>query len=151
LIKIWDAIEGVHAVSLKGHAGGVLGLAIVERGRNVLSSARDGAVKLWDVSTQQCVQTMKSDVNGGSGGGGAAMNDVVCAPLLDAEQTAAADGVHFTTPHRIATACENGTAVLFDSRQTKPTMTLRSDKHRSAFNSIAFQQNNIDKVGLAVL
>lgn len=33
---------GVHAVDLKGHKGGVFGLAIIERGRNVLSTGRTG-------------------------------------------------------------------------------------------------------------
>jgi proteasomal ATPase-associated factor 1 len=44
--------------TLKGHTRGVTCTAIVERGRNVLSGARDGTVRLWDVGAGKSIHTM---------------------------------------------------------------------------------------------
>ncbi len=37
---------------------GVTDTAVVERGRNVVSVARDGTAKLWDVGQKTCLATM---------------------------------------------------------------------------------------------
>ncbi|KAI0073664.1 WD40 repeat-like protein [Panus rudis PR-1116 ss-1] len=43
---------------LKGHNRGVTATAIIARGRNVLSGARDGTVRLWDVSSGSSISTI---------------------------------------------------------------------------------------------
>lgn len=42
---------------------GILDLAIVERGRNIVSVSRDGTAKLWDCGRSACLATF--DVEGG--------------------------------------------------------------------------------------
>lgn len=43
---------------------GILDLAVVERGRNVVSVSRDGTAKLWDCGRSSCLATF-DDVEGG--------------------------------------------------------------------------------------
>eukprot|EP00013_Stygamoeba_regulata_P013208 CAMPEP_0177689058 /NCGR_PEP_ID=MMETSP0447-20121125/34972_1 /TAXON_ID=0 /ORGANISM="Stygamoeba regulata, Strain BSH-02190019" /LENGTH=479 /DNA_ID=CAMNT_0019199367 /DNA_START=114 /DNA_END=1553 /DNA_ORIENTATION=- len=53
---IWsleDAQTERAAATLSGHCGGVLSADFVQRGRQLISSARDGTVRLWEVPTQQ--------------------------------------------------------------------------------------------------
>ena len=84
--------SGEHAVSFKGHAGGILGLSIIERGRNVLSCARDGVVKLWDVATQTCAQTFHSALLDNQDN--KALNDVACVPFQDTSKSQQKQGYH---------------------------------------------------------
>jgi proteasomal ATPase-associated factor 1 len=39
-IKIWRLKDGLCAVTLKGHNGGVFSLSIIEKGRNFVTSSR---------------------------------------------------------------------------------------------------------------
>lgn len=48
------------ARSFKGHIRPITSVAIIERGRNVLSGARDGTLRLWDVSGGKQVKVMGS-------------------------------------------------------------------------------------------
>lgn len=49
-LRIWG-LDGSNPVTLKGHSGAILDTAIVSRGRNILSSARDGTVRLWECAS----------------------------------------------------------------------------------------------------
>ncbi len=44
--------------ALFGCVIGVTDTAVVERGRNIVSVARDGTAKLWDVGQKTCLATM---------------------------------------------------------------------------------------------
>ncbi|KAL5532436.1 hypothetical protein ACEPAF_6006 [Sanghuangporus sanghuang] len=46
--------------SFKGHIRPITSVAIIERGRNVLSAARDGTLRLWDVSGGKQIKVMGS-------------------------------------------------------------------------------------------
>ena len=59
--QVIDATDGEVAATLAGHSGAVLGVAMVDRGRTLFSSGRDGAVKLWDVSQQTCLHTFRAE------------------------------------------------------------------------------------------
>lgn len=48
-LRIHDAATGACAATLAGHAGGIAGVAIVERGRQVVSVARDRTLRVWSV------------------------------------------------------------------------------------------------------
>ena len=41
-----------------GHTGGVLDIRFLSNGMQLMSSATDGLVKLWNIRTTDCVQTM---------------------------------------------------------------------------------------------
>ncbi|THH03629.1 hypothetical protein EW145_g6130 [Phellinidium pouzarii] len=48
------------ARTLKGHIRAITSTAIISRGRNVLSCAKDGTVRLWDVSSGSQIRVMGS-------------------------------------------------------------------------------------------
>ena len=48
----------VPARSLKGHVRSITDAAIIAKGRNVLSSAKDGTVRLWDVGSGSQIRMM---------------------------------------------------------------------------------------------
>ncbi|TMW62097.1 hypothetical protein Poli38472_009590 [Pythium oligandrum] len=60
-LRIWSVESGQCAAVLKGHRGGIEDVAIVGRGRNVLSCASDGAIHLWCCANQQIVAKWTSD------------------------------------------------------------------------------------------
>ncbi|KAM6290492.1 proteasomal ATPase-associated factor 1-like [Porphyrio hochstetteri] len=66
-LKIWSAEDANCVVTFKGHKGGILDTAIVDRGRNVLSCSRDGTARLWDCGSSSCLGVIAdcgSPVNG---------------------------------------------------------------------------------------
>jgi proteasomal ATPase-associated factor 1 len=40
---------------MSGHAGAILDIAIVDKGRNVVSVSKDGTARLWDCGQSQCI------------------------------------------------------------------------------------------------
>ncbi|RXK35130.1 hypothetical protein M231_07605 [Tremella mesenterica] len=62
-IVIWDVVGEVGLYRLKGHRGAITGLRFIPstKGRGsgwLVSCSRDNYLKLWDLSTQHCVQTV---------------------------------------------------------------------------------------------
>ncbi|VDN32844.1 unnamed protein product [Dibothriocephalus latus] len=72
-LKIWSALTGECAATLKpgaggaggtgstepgGHRSGVVDVDFIERGRNIVSLDRGGWLRLWDVSTQIAISAM---------------------------------------------------------------------------------------------
>jgi len=55
-LKIWSVEDGSCARTLKGvHKSGILSIDMVERGKNVVSSSRDGSVRLWNCGSSECI------------------------------------------------------------------------------------------------
>jgi len=53
LLKIWTLMQDCMCVAeFKGHKRGILSSDFVDRGRNIVSSSRDGTAILWDVPSQ---------------------------------------------------------------------------------------------------
>jgi WD40 repeat protein len=61
-IKLWDLRSGEEVMSLRGHLGGVAGVAFSPDGRRLASGGDDDRVKLWDPSTGQEVLTLYEHV-----------------------------------------------------------------------------------------
>ncbi|KAL3669129.1 hypothetical protein V7S43_005514 [Phytophthora oleae] len=59
-LRIWS-VQGRCAAVLKGHRGGVEDVAIIGKGRNVLSCATDGLIQLWNVGTQEAIAKWAND------------------------------------------------------------------------------------------
>lgn len=57
-MKIFSAINGNCPVTLIGHKSRINDVAIVDRGRNVISVGGDGLVKLWSCAKAQCIETV---------------------------------------------------------------------------------------------
>jgi len=50
MIKVWRIEDALCALTLKGHGGGVLSFDLIDRGKQFISSSRDGSIRLWDCS-----------------------------------------------------------------------------------------------------
>ncbi|RKP13133.1 WD40-repeat-containing domain protein [Piptocephalis cylindrospora] len=55
-LRVWSALDGSCPVTLIGHTGGITDTALVDRGRTVYSSSRDGTVRLWELSSSRSLQ-----------------------------------------------------------------------------------------------
>src|SRR5262249_42328441 len=53
-IRAWNVADGKPIYSLKGHAGWVQGLSLVE-GKLLISASHDGSIYLWDVADRKKV------------------------------------------------------------------------------------------------
>ncbi|ETM53132.1 hypothetical protein L914_03377 [Phytophthora nicotianae] len=59
-LRIWS-VNGRCAAVMKGHLGGIEDVAIVGRGRNVLSCGTDGLIQLWSCGTQDVIAKWAND------------------------------------------------------------------------------------------
>lgn len=57
-ITLWDVSSEEPSCRLKGHRGGVVGLAFVPNRPFLISAGADGWVKVWDLTVHQCTQTV---------------------------------------------------------------------------------------------
>jgi proteasomal ATPase-associated factor 1 len=133
LVKVFDVATGVCAATLKNKVP-VLGIAIIERGRNVLSCARDGSLSLWEIASQQCIQSFELDDK--------SLNDCVSdnaatSGFGDATATSPAQQ-HFQSGQVCLAASESGALHLVDLRAPRlsSSATCRGSS-RVAFNSCA--------------
>nr|XP_026690627.1 proteasomal ATPase-associated factor 1-like isoform X2 [Ciona intestinalis] len=114
-VKIWSAEDGTCARTLNGsHKCGILSLAAVGRGRNIVSASRDGSLKLWECSSASCVANLlegKSEINFCCV---TEMSDELETQLVQGEEISDAmpGNLEFDTEHKVATACcENGEVI----------------------------------------
>jgi len=61
LLRIFSSEDGSNPRTLKGHKRAVTDTRILGLGRNVLSSSKDGSIRLWDVGEGKCVTSMYSE------------------------------------------------------------------------------------------
>lgn len=57
-IKVMSAVDGSCPVTFKGHTSSILDLAIIGRGKNILSSSKDGTIRLWEPASGSCIRTI---------------------------------------------------------------------------------------------
>jgi WD40 repeat protein len=90
-VKVWDAQTGQELLTLKGHSGGIYGVAFSPDGKRLASASQDQTVKVWDAQTGQELLTFE----GHSG----PSNGVAFSP----------DG------HRLAAGTAGGTVTIWDA------------------------------------
>ena len=62
-IVVWDVVSGCGLFRLKGHKGPITGCRWLHHGNVLISSSKDTLVKLWDLDTQHCFQTLVNHRN----------------------------------------------------------------------------------------
>jgi WD40 repeat protein len=50
-VKVWDAVTGQQALTLKGHTNIVVSVCFSPDGKRLASSSHDGSVKVWDADS----------------------------------------------------------------------------------------------------
>ena len=57
-IVVWDTLAEVGVCRLTGHKGEITGLVFLSRSDLLVSSSKDGTIKVWSIKLQLCVQTI---------------------------------------------------------------------------------------------
>ncbi|KAG3014179.1 hypothetical protein PC128_g5861 [Phytophthora cactorum] len=99
-LRIWS-VHGRCAAVMKGHLGGVEDVAIVGRGRNVLSCGTDGLIQLWNCGTQDVIAKWAND----------AQSPVHCLSIMDDTAQLLAEGDY--QPNTSESEAETDGKVLF--------------------------------------
>ena len=55
---MWDVAAEAGLYRLRGHRDMVTDVAFVERGGRLLSASKDSHVRVWELATQHCCQTL---------------------------------------------------------------------------------------------
>ena len=64
-VVVWDVVGGCGLYRLKGHKGPVTACQWIHHGNTLITASKDNLIKLWDIDTQHCYQTLvghKSEV-----------------------------------------------------------------------------------------
>jgi len=106
---------------LKGHSRGILSCDFVDRGRNVVSSGRDGSILLHDVPSQAAIHkwTESNETT-------TAINSIHVASDFTGTSTNSLDPRDFNTDGKLLTAgSESGSVLLFDLRSRASVGTFK--------------------------
>jgi WD40 repeat protein/transcriptional regulator with XRE-family HTH domain len=144
-IKLWEAPGGRLLATLRGHAGGVRGVALSDDRRLVASSGVDETVRVWDVQSGRLLQTLPGHLGGaldvalsadgrlvasGSEDGIVRLWDVESgAPLASLRgHTGQVYGVAFLGNERVVSGSIDGTVRFWDVGSGACVRTLRADR-----------------------
>ena len=61
LVRVWDIQKNQEVFQLKGHQGGLFGIAFSPKGKHIASAGFDGSVKIWDAANGQELQSLRLD------------------------------------------------------------------------------------------
>jgi len=113
LLKIWSLEnDGICAAILKGHKRAITACDFVDRGRNVVSSSKDGRAILWNIPTQEAIYSWTAPSEG------IVFNDCSLlkhssAPLPSQKYL---DERDFNTEGNLLLCCGSGGVAAFDLR-----------------------------------
>jgi len=129
--------------TFRGHTRAVTSSVIIARGRNILSGAKDGTVRLWDVPSGEQIRMLAAgrgslapvlSLSVGEGALGARVNgtngDMDATETLDPREVETADKLVFG-------GLQNGTFEAFDLR-TKTSVFLSTIRERSPIQAISY-------------
>jgi proteasomal ATPase-associated factor 1 len=127
VLRVWSVEEndGRCAAILRGHTGGVLGVGMLDRGRNVVSCSRDGSVRLWDCSTSQTVSHWALSASSALNAICIVNNGTRSSPLTTEEGAVGGDADADASAIVFA-AGEDGALTGLDLRSPSPALTLQS-------------------------
>ena len=151
-IMLWDIGIQRHVLVLSGaHSGSVLSLSSLRHGNKscVLSSSRDGTVKVWDlnrVSSGECNNDGYLGFNTTDNGNNNDNNKPLVTLQTDARHfcnsaTFSSPAVAQQAAHTIATPSqEEGEVLLFDMCSAEKTATIRGPPTRGMVSAIALSR-----------
>jgi WD40 repeat protein len=58
-VRLWETGSGRLLATLRGHTGGVWGVALSADGQLVASGSFDGTVRLWEAQRGSCLRTLQ--------------------------------------------------------------------------------------------
>lgn len=138
-ILIWRISDSLCAATLSGHEGGITSFSFIERGRNFVSSSRDGTVRLWDCATQSCITEL---VRAQSGNSSPIPVNECCVQKnssLSLGDIDAKNPKDFGTESYVGVcSIEDGRCLIFDVRHRSIISTI---KHESPLTSCTFIDN----------
>ncbi len=142
LVKIWSLLDidtddtrqtespisfDEPAATLRGHTQAVLSSALIDRGRNLVTSSRDGTVRLFDVPSQSVIHVFSAEEL-------TAVNQC-CIDTHHHSAGPARDSRDVSTEDKLLiAAANNGNVYLFDLRSRDRVSTLTRVNDRSPAN-----------------
>ncbi|KAG8931219.1 hypothetical protein FRC01_001669 [Tulasnella sp. 417] len=140
-VSVISAVDLSVPRKLKGHSRGVTDTAIVDRGRNVVSCAKDGTVRLWDVGGNKQIRMMGVEswspiLKMAYGATPQALN----LPTNGTTETALAEGEVGTQDKLLCCALQSGRFTLLDLGSKSPIYTSPASSS-PALHSIALSDN----------
>ena len=60
-MKVWDLASGCDLLTLTGHSGAVMSVAVTGDGRRAVSASLDCTLKVWDLESGGCLATFTFD------------------------------------------------------------------------------------------
>jgi proteasomal ATPase-associated factor 1 len=120
LLRIFSSTDGSNPRTLKGHKRAVTSTCILGIGRNILSSSKDGSIRLWDVSEGKCVTSMWSEGFTGIEKICIADRNVLCEMTQQEKKVLVGESVEDTQDKIVFAALSNGHFAVYDLASKSP-------------------------------
>ncbi|QHS73319.1 Rpn14p [Saccharomyces paradoxus] len=144
-LKIWSVRDGVNPRTLIGHKATVTDIAIIDRGRNVLSASLDGTIRLWECGTATTIHTFNRKENPYDGVNSIALFAETEKQFSDIS-TPKKDNLEFGTHGKHVIAGHvSGVITVYNVFSKEQTIQLPS-KFTCSCNTLAVDMNNANYV-----
>ena len=133
-LKILSIEDGSNPRTLIGHTGAVTGTAIIGRGRNVLSSSKDGTLRLWECGSGSNIHNFTRRENPSDSINSISLRSEANSNLSNNTNS---EGLEFETEGKtIFAGHSSGVITVFDIHSKKQLLQLPSE-FMSACNSVS--------------
>jgi proteasomal ATPase-associated factor 1 len=116
-IKIWSVIDGSNPRTLTGHKGQINDLAIIGRGRNIVSGCEDGTVKLWECGSGAVISTLKA---------ASSVRSLCVTNDISTDPSSSAEPPEYETEGKVVVAACRDEVVAWDVRTKSAIFTIAS-------------------------